>query len=112
MELKSEICCVCNVEMHAWAKYRLFESYSQLSLTQRSYELCHRFPEVKWTNRLQSATKQTDSTQATYLELHTWYRYESLDSYNPTEGTVPVKVFTVRNLSDSRRSDVFRGQFV
>jgi hypothetical protein len=51
----------------------------------------------------------TDSTQGTYLELHTWYPYENSERCSPTEGTVPVKVFTVRNLSEIRRSDVFRG---
>ena len=51
----------------------------------------------------------TDSAQGTYLELHTWYPYENSERCNPTEGTVPVKVFTVRNLSDIRRSDIFRG---
>ena len=51
------------------------------------------------------------STQGTYLELHTWYPYESSDRCNPAEGTVPVKVFTVRNLSDIRRSDIYRGYF-
>jgi hypothetical protein len=45
------------------------------------------------------------------LELHTWYPYENSDRCNPDEGTVPVKVFTVRNLSDIRRSDIFRGKF-
>jgi len=52
-----------------------------------------------------------DSAQGTYLELHTWYPYENSDRCNPDEGTVPVKVFTVRNLSDIRRSDIFRGHF-
>jgi len=46
------------------------------------------------------------STQGTYLELHTWYPYENLDS--PTERNVLVKVFTVRNLSHFRRSEIFR----
>jgi hypothetical protein len=50
----------------------------------------------------------TDSAQGTYLELHTWYPYENLERCNPAEGTVPVKVFTVRNVSDIRRSDIFR----
>ena len=53
----------------------------------------------------------TDSTQVTYLELHTWHPYENSERCNPAEGTVPVKVFTVRNLSDIRRSDIFRGKF-
>jgi hypothetical protein len=42
------------------------------------------------------------------LELHTGYPYENSDRCNPTEGIVPVKVFTVRNLSDIRRSELFR----
>jgi hypothetical protein len=51
----------------------------------------------------------TVSAKGTYLELHTWYPYENSDRCNPTEGTVPVKVFTLRNLRDIRRSDIFRG---
>ena len=51
----------------------------------------------------------TDSAQGTYWELHTWYPYENSDRCNPTEGTVTVKVFTVRNLSDIMRSDIFKG---
>ena len=39
-----------------------------------------------------------DSAQGTYLELHTWYPYENSERCNPAEGTVPVKVFTVRHL--------------
>ena len=61
-------------------------------------------------NDLQQNT--TDSTQVTYFELHTWYPYENSKRCNPAGGTVPVKVFTVRNLSDIRRSDIFRGYFV
>ena len=52
------------------------------------------------------------SSQDTYLELHTWYPYENSERCNPAEGTVPVNVFTVRNLSDIRRSDIFREQLV
>jgi hypothetical protein len=51
----------------------------------------------------------TDSAQGTNLELHTWYPYENSDSCYPTEGTVPVKVFTVQNVSDIGRNDVFSG---
>jgi hypothetical protein len=51
----------------------------------------------------------TDSTQENYLELHTWYPNENSHRCNPPEGTVPVKVFTVRNGSDIRRNDIFRG---
>jgi len=56
--------------------------------------------------------KPVDSAQGTYLELHTWYPYENSDRCNPTEGTVPVKVFTVRHSKDIRRSDIFRGHNV
>ena len=42
------------------------------------------------------------------MELHTWCPYESSDGCNPAEGTVLVKVFTVRNLSDIRASEIFR----
>jgi hypothetical protein len=52
-----------------------------------------------------------DSTQGTYLELHTWYPYENSERCNPEEGTVPVKVFTARNLSDIRSREIFRGPF-
>jgi hypothetical protein len=52
-----------------------------------------------------------DSAQGTYLELHTWYPYENSDRCNPEEGTVPVRVFTVRSLSYFRRRDIFRGYF-
>jgi len=51
----------------------------------------------------------SDSSQGTYLELHTWYPYENSERCNPVEGTVPVKVFTIRYLNDIRRSDLFRG---
>jgi hypothetical protein len=51
----------------------------------------------------------TDSAQGTYLEVHTWHPYENSDRCSPTEGNVPVKVFTVRNVSDIRGSDIFRG---
>jgi len=53
----------------------------------------------------------TESTQSTYLELHTSYPYENSDRCHPVAGTVPVKVFTVRNLSDFRRIEIFRGYF-
>jgi hypothetical protein len=53
-----------------------------------------------------------DSPQGTYLELHTWYPYENSNRCNPAEGTVPVKVFTVRNSKDIRRSDIFTGHNV
>jgi hypothetical protein len=48
-----------------------------------------------------------DSKQGTYLELRTSYPYENPESCNAAEGSVPVKVFTVRNLSDISRNDIF-----
>ena len=50
-----------------------------------------------------------NSTQGTYMELSTWFAYENSESSIPHEGTVIVKVFTVRNLSDISRSDIFGG---
>ena len=60
-------------------------------------------------NDLQQNT--TDSAQSTYLELHTWYPYENSDRCNPAEGTVPVKVFRVRNFIEIGRKDIFRKYF-
>jgi len=60
-------------------------------------------------NDLQQNT--TDSPQGTYLELHTWYPYENSERCSPAEGTVPVKVFTVRSLSDFSRREIFRRYF-
>jgi hypothetical protein len=57
-------------------------------------------------NDLQKNT--TDSAQGRYLEMHTWYPYENSERCNPDEDTVPVKMFTVRNLSDVRRSEIYR----
>ena len=51
------------------------------------------------------------SEQDKYLELHTWYHYENSERCNPAEGTVPVQVFTVRNVSDIRRSDIRKRHF-
>jgi hypothetical protein len=61
-------------------------------------------------NALQQNT--IDSAQGKFLELHTWYPYENSGRCNPDEGAVPVKVFTVRNLSDIAKSNIFRGHFV
>jgi hypothetical protein len=55
-------------------------------------------------NNLQLNT--IDSTQDTYLELYTWYPYENSERCNPDEGTVQVRVFTVRNMSDIKRSEI------
>jgi hypothetical protein len=51
------------------------------------------------------------SAQGTSLELYTWYPYENSERCSPAEGTVPVKVLTARNLSDIRRSGLFKGCF-
>jgi hypothetical protein len=61
-------------------------------------------------NDLQQNT--TQSAQGTYLELNTWYPYENSERCNPAEGTVPVQVFNVRNVTDIRRSDILSGFFV
>ena len=53
----------------------------------------------------------TDSAQAPYVELHTGNPYENSDRCRQGEGPVQVKVFTVRNLRDIRRSKIFRGYF-
>jgi hypothetical protein len=50
----------------------------------------------------------TDSAQGMYLVLHTWYPYENSQRCNPAEGTVPVKVLTVQNFSEIRRSGIFK----
>jgi hypothetical protein len=52
--------------------------------------------------------KTIDSAQDTYLEFHTWYPYANSNRCNPTEGTVPVKVFTLRCSNYIRRSNMFR----
>ena len=53
----------------------------------------------------------TDSAEGTYVELHTWNPYENSDRCVPAKGNISVKVFTVRNLNDFRRSEIFRGYF-
>jgi hypothetical protein len=53
-------------------------------------------------NDLQQNT--TDSAQGPYVELHTWNPFENSDRCIPAKGTVRVKVFIVRNLSDFRKT--------
>jgi hypothetical protein len=53
----------------------------------------------------------TDLARGTYVELHTWNPYENSDRCVPAKGNVRVKVFTVRNLSDFRRREIFRRYF-
>jgi hypothetical protein len=53
-------------------------------------------------------TTATDSAQGPYLELHTWYPYENSERCNPAEGTVPVKVFKVRNFSYINKCEIFK----
>jgi hypothetical protein len=59
----------------------------------------------------QSQKNTSYSKQGTHLELQTWFPYENSEWCDPAEGTVPVKVFSLRNLSDIRRSGVFKGYF-
>jgi hypothetical protein len=49
-----------------------------------------------------------DSTQGTYLELHTLYPYENSEGCISTNVTVTVKVLTMRNSSDFKTRDIFR----
>jgi hypothetical protein len=49
-----------------------------------------------------------DLALGTYLELNTWYPYENSERYSTADGTVPVKVFTVRNFIDIRKSEIFK----
>ena len=53
----------------------------------------------------------TDSAQGPYVELHTGNPYEHSNRCSAAKGTVGVKVFTVRNLRDIRKSEIFRGYF-
>jgi hypothetical protein len=55
------------------------------------------------------AENTSDSAQDTQLELHTWYPYENSESCNPDKGTIHVKVFTLRNLSDIEKSEIQGG---
>jgi hypothetical protein len=41
--------------------------------------------------------------QGTHLEMHTWYPFENSDRCDPVDGTVPVQVFTARNISNIRK---------
>jgi hypothetical protein len=53
-----------------------------------------------WAKHLSENT--SDSAQDKNLELHTWYPYENSESCSPAEGTIHVKVSTVRHLSISK----------
>jgi hypothetical protein len=50
----------------------------------------------------------SDLRKGTSLEIHTWYPYENSERCNPADGTVLVKVLTLRNLSDIRKNDIFK----
>ena len=93
MEFKKQLNFHCRVKLHIFSKYINSTLLFVKSNKHGSKDL-HQ--------------NTTESTQEMYLELHTWYPYENSDRCNPTEGTVPVKVFKVRHLSDIRRSDLFR----
>jgi hypothetical protein len=53
----------------------------------------------------------SDSVYGVYLEMHSWFPYENSERCHPTEGTVTVKVFTARNFSDIKKSDIFQKNF-
>jgi hypothetical protein len=52
---------------------------------------------------------ETDSAQDVHLSLHTWFPYENSQRCNPIDGTVPLRTFFLRNISDIRHSGIFRG---
>jgi len=62
-------------------------------------------PNAHGSNDLQQHT--SDLAKSRYLDIHSWYPYENSDRCNPADGTVPVKMFNVRNLSDIRKKTTF-----
>jgi hypothetical protein len=54
---------------------------------------------------------KTDSAQGPYVELHNWDPYQNSEGCIPAKGSLRVKVFTVRNVCDFRRSEIFGGYF-
>jgi hypothetical protein len=52
---------------------------------------------------------ETGSSQEAQLSLHTWFPYENSRRCNPIDGTVPLRIFFLRNMSDIRRRGIFRG---
>jgi hypothetical protein len=62
---------------------------------------------------MKSEKKKTyHSTQDTHMEIQTCSPYANSQPCNPAEGTVPVKVFTIRNFSDIRGNDIFKGHLI
>ncbi|GFG30595.1 hypothetical protein Cfor_01853, partial [Coptotermes formosanus] len=59
-----------------------------------------------------SEKNTSHSTQDSHMEIQTWFPYENSQRCDPVEGTVPVKVFTIRNFSDIRGNDIFKGHFL
>jgi hypothetical protein len=43
--------------------------------------------------------------------MNTWCPYENSDRCDPIDGTVPVRVFTARNISDIRKSGLYKIYF-
>lgn len=52
---------------------------------------------------------ETGSTPGVRLSLHTWFPYENSQSCNPIDGTVPIRAFFLRNVSDIHQSGIFPG---
>ena len=50
----------------------------------------------------------TDSVQSTYLEMHTFDRYENAQKCNANQGNLPVKVYTMQKFDDIKRRDIFQ----
>jgi hypothetical protein len=104
MTSTSRIPCLYNIKLHALEKHKVSWSYfNELWL----YEVMNTavlllISNAHAGNDLQQNT--TDSAQGTYLELHTWYSYENSDRCNTDSAGLHL-----RNLSDIRRSGIFRG---
>jgi hypothetical protein len=52
---------------------------------------------------------ETSSAQQALLSLHTWFPYEDSRRCNPLDGTVPLKIFFLRNISDIHNRGILRG---
>jgi hypothetical protein len=53
----------------------------------------------------------TDSVQGTHLEIHYWNPYENSERCILNRSTLPVKLFTARNFSDIKRSEIFQTNY-
>jgi hypothetical protein len=52
---------------------------------------------------------KTSSAQHAHLSLYTWFPYEDSRRCNPIDGTVPLRIFFLRNMSDIHNRGILRG---